>query len=175
MLDYERNIFPVIYLAVNICVAIIVLVVYKGDEYGLRQIDNTMEKYIYCKMTLYFYVDLTLVLVLSVLCSIQSFLARKLPTNYNETYYIFLAMFTTTILLLLSIPLHASYSKDGQQVFVNSCMIYTANISLITIAYGYKFYIMLFQKHLNTKQAFKKSMMEAIKKKVEKQISRPIT
>ena len=116
-LTMKEIFFPVIYLAVNIFVAIIVLVAFRGDEYGLRQVENTVEKHIYCKMTVYFYVDLTLVLVLSVVCSIQSFLARKLPTNYNETYYIFLAMFTTTILLLLSIPLHASYSKDGQQVF----------------------------------------------------------
>ena len=174
-LTMKEIFFPVIYLAVNIFVAIIVLVAFRGDEYGLRQVENTVEKHIYCKMTVYFYVDLTLVLVLSVVCSIQSFLARKLPTNYNETYYIFLAMFTTTILLLLSIPLHASYSKDGQQVFVNSCMVYTANIALITIAYGYKIYIMLFQKHLNTKEAFKKSMLEAIKKKVKKQTSRPST
>lgn len=174
-LTMKEIFFPLIYLAVNIFVAIIVLVAYKRDEYGLRQAENTMEKHIYCKMEAYFYVDLTLVLALSVVCSIQSFLARKLPTNYNETYYIFLAMFTTTILLLLSIPLHASYSKNGQQVFVNSCMIYTANISLITIAYGYKIYIMLFQKHLNTKEAFKKSMLEAIKEKVEKQTSRPST
>ena len=174
-LTMKEIFFPLIYLAVNIFVAIIVLVAYKGDEYGLRQAENTMEKHIYCKMEAYFYLDLTLVLALSVVCSIQSFLARKLPTNYNETYYIFLAMFTTTVLLLLSIPLHASYSKNGQQVFVNSCMIYTANISLITIAYGYKIYIMLFQRHLNTKEAFKKSMLEAIKKKVEKQTSRPST
>ena len=165
--------FPVTYLAVNIFVALIVLVVYKGDEYGLIRATNTMEKYIYCKMTVYLYVDLTLVLVLSVICSIQSFLARKLPTNFNETYYIFLAMFTTTILLLLSIPLQASYSKDGQQIFVNSCIIYAANISLATIAYGYKIYIMIFQSHLNTKEVFKKNMLEAITKKVERQISKP--
>ena len=165
--------FPVTYLAVNIFVALIVLVVYKGDEYGLIRATNTMEKYIYCKMTVYLYVDLTLVLVLSVICSIQSFLARKLPTNFNKTYYIFLAMFTTTILLLLSIPLQASYSKDGQQIFVNSCIIYAANISLVTIAYGYKIYIMIFQSHLNTKEVFKKNMLEAITKKVERQISKP--
>lgn len=120
-------------------------------------------------MTACFYVDLTLVLVISVICSIQSFLARKLPTNFNETYYIFLAMFTTTILLLLSIPLHASYNKDGRQMFVNSCIIYSANISLITIAYGYKICIILFRKHLNTREAFNNNRLKAFKKKVEEQ------
>ena len=86
-LTIKEIFFPVIYLAVSIFVAFIVLVVYKGDEYGLIRTTNTMEKYIYCKMTVYLYVDLTLVLVLSTICSIQSFLARKLPTNYNESYY----------------------------------------------------------------------------------------
>ena len=55
----------------------------------------------------------------------------------------------------------------------NSCIIYAANISLVTIAYGYKIYIMIFQSHLNTKEAFKKNMLEAIKEKVEKQTSKP--
>ena len=174
-LTMKEIFFPVIYFAVNVLVTIIVSVVYKGEEYGLMETKNTVGKYSYCKMTAHFYADLTLVLVLSVTCSIQSFLARKLPTNYNETYYIFLAMFTTTVLLLLSIPLHASHSKDGRQMFVNSCILYSANISLITIAYGYKIYIILFQKHLNTKEGFRRHRLEAIKKKVEEQTTEAAT
>ena len=78
-------------------------------------------------------------------------------------------MFTTTILLLLSIPLSASFKRDGQKIFVNSVMIYSANIALISIAYGYKIHIILFQKHLNTKEAFQKIMLESIQKTVKKQ------
>ena len=69
----------------------------------------------------------------------------------------------------LTIPLDTNYNKDSQKLFVNSCIIYSANISLLTIAYGYKMYILLFQKHHNTKEAFKKIMLEAIRKNVEKQ------
>ena len=168
-LTMKEIFFPVIYFAVNIFVVMIVSVVYKGEEYGLMETKNAVEKYNYCKMTVYFLADLVLVLVLSVICTIQSFLARRLPTNFNETYYIFLAMFTTTILLLLSIPLHASYNKDGRQMFVNSCIIYSANISLITFAYGYKICIILFRKHLNTREAFNNNRLKAFKKKVEEQ------
>ena len=168
-LTVKEIFFPAMYLVVNIFITITVLAVYQESEHGLLQTTKSVEKYNYCKMTVYFYIDLTLVLILSIACSIQSFLARKLPTNYNETYYIFLGMFTTTVLLMLSIPLDASYNKDGQKVFVNSCIIYSANISLLTIAYGYKIYIMLFQKHRNTKEAFKKIMLEAVRKNVEKQ------
>ena len=170
-LTMKEILFPVIYLVVNIFVATIVLVFYKGEEYGIIRTANTMKKYIYCKITIYFYVDLTLVLVLSVICSIQSFMARKLPTNYNESYYIFFAMFTKTILLLLSIPLYASYSKDGQQMLVNSCMIYAANISLVTIAYGYKIYIMIFQAISIQKKLSKKIWWKLLRKNLKSKLT----
>ena len=119
-------------------------------------------------MTVYFYIDLTLVLILPIVHFVHSsLLAQKLTTNY-ETYYIFLGMFTAFAILVLSIPLDTNY-KDSQKRFVNSCIIYSANISLLTIAYGYKMYVLLFQKHHNTKEAFKKIMLEAIRKNVEKQ------
>ena len=113
-------------------------------------------------MESYFYIDVASVIILSVVCSVQAFMARKLPANYNETYYIFLGMFTTTNLLTLSIPLDASFNKDGQKMFVNSLVIYSANMALISIAYGYKIHIMLFQKHRNTKEAFQKIMQKAM-------------
>ena len=128
-------------------------------------------KYKYCDTGTYFYLDLTSVIILSIVCSMQAFLARKLPANYNETYYIFLGMFTTANLLLLSIPLDASFNTDGQKIFVNSLVKYSANIALISIAYGYKIHIMLFQEHRNTKEAFQKIMHKAMQdnlKKLEK-------
>lgn len=56
------------------------------------------------------------------------------------------------------------FDFDGQKIFVNSIVIYFANIALMSIAYGYKIHIMLFQKHRNTKEAFQKSMREAMQK-----------
>ena len=60
-------------------------------------------------------------------------------------------------------------------MFINSRIIYAANISSITIAYGYKIYIILFQKYLNTREAFNKNRLEAIKKKVEQQTTEAAT
>ena len=71
-------------------------------------------------------------------------------------------MFTTTNLLILAIPLGVSFSTVGQKIFVNSLVNYSANMALISIAYGYKIHIMLFQKHLNTKEAFQKIMQKAM-------------
>ena len=77
-------------------------------------------------------------------------------------------MFTTTILLVPSIFLNGSFSNDGQKIFVNSVVIYCENMALMSIAYGYKIHIMLFQKHRNTKEASQRKMREAIQKNIFK-------
>ena len=156
--------FSVAYNAASIFVDVIYLALYHKYEYGIHQTNGSLFIYNYCKMTSYFYIGTIFLIVLSIICSVQAFLARKLPANFNETYYIFLGMFTTTILLVLSIPLNGSFDHDGQKIFVNSIVIYFANMALISIAYGYKIHIMLFQKHRNTKEAFQRSMREAMQK-----------
>ena len=115
-------------------------------------------------MAFYFYFDTSFVIILSIICSVQAFLVQKLPSKFNETYYIFLGMFITAILLVLSIPLNGSFYHNGQKIFAKSIVIYCANMALISITYGYKIHIMLFQKHRNTKKTFQRSMGEAKQK-----------
>ena len=96
-------------------------------------------------------------------------MARKL----QETNYIFLAMFTNTNLLLLSIPLDANFNVEGRKLFVNSSLMYAANLTLRSVAYGYKINIILFQKERNTKEAFQRNMQEAMKQYLEKLRNKP--
>ena len=154
--------FSIVYICANGFITVIYLILHHKYEYGIYQAKDPLLKYNYCNMAFYFYIDTSFVVILSMICSVQAFLARKLPSNFNETYYIFLGMFTTTILLVFSIPLNGSFSNDGQKIFVNSVVIYCANMALISIAYGYKIHIMLFQKHRNTKEAFQRRMREAM-------------
>ena len=156
--------FPIVYICVNGFITTSYLTLYHKYENGLFQAKGSLFRYNYCDMTSYFYLDTSFVIILSIICSVQAFVARKLPSNFNETYYIFLGMFTATILLVLLIPLNGSFSYDGQNIFVNSIVIYCANIVLISIEYGYKIHIMLFQKHRNTKQTFQSNMCEAMQK-----------
>ena len=156
--------FPIVYICANGFITVIYLTLYHKYEYGIYQAKDPILKYNYCNLATYFYIDTSFVITLSMICSVQAFLARKLPSNFNETYYIFLGMFTTTVLLVFSIPLNGSFRHDGQKTFVNSFVIYCANMALISIAYGYKIHIMLFQKHRNTKEAFQRSMRQAMQK-----------
>ena len=160
--------FSIVYICANGFMTIIYLTVHHKYEYGICQAKDPLLKRSYFNMTSYFYIDTSFVIILSMICSVEVFLAWRLPSNFNETYHIFLGMFTTTILLVLSIFLNGSFSNDGQKIFVNSVVIYCENMALMSIAYGYKIHIMLFQKHRNTKEASQRKMREAIQKNIFK-------
>ena len=55
----------------------------------------------------------------------------------------------------LSLILHANFQNEGIVVFVDSLMVSFACLSVLTITYGYKLYIILFLKNKNTTAAFK--------------------
>ena len=74
------------------------------------------------------------VVVLSVIAAAKAFVARKLPSNFSETRYIFLGMFATNILLLLMI------NVDGRVIFADALMVFFINNTVLTIKYGYKIY-----------------------------------
>lgn len=164
---------PAIYLTLNIFVTTILLSELKIDN-EIFEIQTSLLRYKYCILDTYFYFDVISLVIMSVICSFQAFRARKLPANYNETYYIFLGMFTTTILLLVSIPLNASFDRGGQKRFAHSCIIYCTNIALISITYGYKIFIMIFQKERNTTESFQKILLKCMQEKVKKQTTKSI-
>ena len=172
-LTFKQAAFPATYIAIKMFIIVILLTVYKKLEYGIYEVRYSLVKFKYCDIGAYFYIDFVFTVILSILCSVQAFMVRKLPANYNEAYYIFLGTFATTNLLTLSIPLNASFNTDGQKIFVHSIVIYSANMSLISIAYGYKIHIMLFQRHRNTKEAFQKIMQQAMQDNFKKLKKRP--
>ena len=99
---------------------------------------------------------------------VAAFVARKLPNNFNETSYIFLGMFTTIVLLLLIIPLDASWISDARVVFADSLIIFFINFITLTRTYGYKIYILLFCKDKNRKGLFQRQTFEMIERNVAK-------
>ena len=153
-LKIKEIIFPTVYLIINIFITIM-LHEYFHLTLKIQEVKDIFLREIYCDLSTNFYVDLALIMTLTLVCSIQAFFARSLPANYNEMKYIFLGMFTSSVLLCLSIPLHISYSTTGNQILVESVVVYVINIALLTIMYGYKIYIILFQKEKNTLKTFR--------------------
>lgn len=79
-------------------------------------------------------------------------------------------MFTTNILLLLMIPLDASWNSDGRVVFADSLMIFSINSVTLTITYGYKIYILLFCKEKNRQEHFQRQTFQMLERNVAKKL-----
>ena len=152
--------FPVIYLIINIFITVSAVIKFKF-KYIVSLTENSPYKF--CNMEDYLFMGIFTTILLSIICSIKAFQARKIPANFNETYCIFLGTFATTIILLVLIPLEASFRKVGQTVFVQSCVVFCINNILLSISYGYKARIIIFQKRKNTKEAFQQLTLKTVK------------
>lgn len=97
-----------------------------------------------CDVNLHLTGQLVFLTVLQAVCCIKAFLARKLPDIYNETKYILFAMFTSLLVMLLSVPLIASYQTPQDKNFVLAVVIMIANLLILLILYSYKMYLIFY-------------------------------
>ena len=148
---------PGVFVVANTLLDIIHLV-HSTFEFGIFEKKAEHLRLRYCQMTSFFYMDVITIIFVSVICSIKAFSGRRLPSNYNEMKFIFLATFTLTVQMLLSLILHASFQNEGIVIFVDSLMVFFASFSVLTIPYGYKVYIILFRRNQNTTIVFKSKL-----------------
>ena len=97
------------------------------------------------------------ILLLSVICLVQAFRARKLPINYNETKYIVFGMISNIIIIaifLISLPI-ADVTDIDNFVFEIFKVVFASNSILVAILNGYKLWIMIFRPKQNTKEDFR--------------------
>ena len=163
--------FSITYLSVNIFTTLAVLL-HRKLEYGILQPDDSLVRYQYCKMATYFYTEMTAMLILSIICIFQGFFARKLPAHFNETCCVYLGMFPISVLLMVSIILCESFTKDGLNILAASCLFYVINIALLSVTYGNKIFFILFKNHQNTSSAFQEMMMKNIEKDVTEKLAK---
>ena len=145
---------PGIFIAANALLNIIHLV-NTTFKFGVFEKKTEHLRLKYCQMTSFFYIDLITVILVSITFSIKAFSGMRLPSSYNEMKFIFLATFTLTIHMSLSVILHANFQNKGIVIFVESLMVFFTSLSVFSITYGYKVYIVLFRKNKNTIAAFK--------------------
>ena len=145
---------PGVFIAANSLLNVIHLV---GTTFKFGILEKKTEhlRLKFCRMTSFFYFDSIAIILVSVTCSIKAFSGRRLPSSYNEMKFIFLATFTLPVQMSLSVILHANFQNEGIVIFVDSLMVFFASLSVLTITYGYKVYVILFRKNKNTTAAFK--------------------
>ena len=87
---------------------------------------------------------LTLNLTFLLICAIYGFLTRKLPENFNESWYIFVSVATTTFLWLVFLPAYfTAFYAVHQVVLLASCLTINALVTLLCL-YAPKIYAVYF-------------------------------
>lgn len=81
-------------------------------------------------------------------------------------------MFPISVLLMVSIILCESFTKDGLNILAASCLFYVINIALLSVTYGNKIFFILFKNHQNTSSAFQEMMMKNIEKDVTEKLAK---
>ncbi len=83
-------------------------------------------------------------LILILLCATYGFLTRKLPENFNESWYIFVSVCTTTFLWAVFLPTYFTVFYAYHQAALPSfCLILNASITLLCL-YAPKVYALYY-------------------------------
>ena len=90
----------------------------------IEEIDSSeFTAYKDCNSDVHFIVQVAYILLLQIICGIYAFLGRKLPAKYNEAKYMSFAMFTSTITMVIAIPLAYSIKETDRNKFLKSVKI----------------------------------------------------
>ena len=168
-LKLREMLIPGMFLTANSFLTLILFEEF-NVTYGILKGKNGLVRYKYCNVSFQFYIDILSVISMSVICSIQAFRSRHLPANYNEAKYVTVAMFTSTIFLILSIPLDVSLRSKGISILVDSYVIYCTNVAVLSITYGYKIFIILFQKEKNISKYFHEKTFQSFQQHAPKKV-----
>ena len=105
------------------------------------------------------------ILLLQIICGIQSFRGRTIPTKYNEAKYVSYAMFLSTFSLLLSVLLANSIQSYTVSLLLEACMTMLANLSILVSLYYYKLWVIFVHPEENTAAVFQQQRFSKIIKK----------
>ncbi|XP_066915306.1 G-protein coupled receptor family C group 6 member A-like [Clytia hemisphaerica] len=145
-------------LAVQISL-LLLTIVYHGEIYQIQKDDQKIIEYFSCALYPYKIVIFSYVQFLLFICLIQSYRARHLPNNYNETKFITVSVLVTQVFIL-------SYLIRGGELATELVLMGLANSSMVLIMYGYKARIVLFHPELNDARIFKKQLFEMASREI---------
>ncbi|XP_066912451.1 metabotropic glutamate receptor 3-like [Clytia hemisphaerica] len=100
------------------------------------------------------------IIFLSLASGFMAFRARRLPSNFKEAQYIWLAMFISCLAWITMFPLYITQTQSVKPLVligVNGA----STVCMLLVLYGYKIHIILFQPHLNSTEHFSKLAINA--------------
>ena len=115
---------------------VFVTAVISPPEASLRmQVLTTREVELFCKMSLTpFMICLGYDLLLLLLCAAHAFLTRKLPENFNESWYVFVSVCTTSFLWMVFLPTYfTTFYAHHQAALLAFCLFVNGACTLLCL------------------------------------------
>lgn len=153
---------------------VIITVIFYSPESGLKnvQIKSSLLNEVSCDNRNLMKFQMSFILILSFLCSIQAFRARHLPAVFSETKYIFYSAFITLIVLTMSTLLLFSQKDTNQSLLFKYLCVFLINMSTLVCMFGAKLWILLFRQHKNKSGVIGQSIYNHVLSKLDITMSR---
>lgn len=112
------------------------------------------------------------VLFITLLCMVQAFRARKLPTFFNEAKYILYAAFGSFVISTMSGLLYNSLTDADSLMLLFHTMMFLLNLCNFTCIFGPKLWIILLKPEKNDVRVLQKALYASVKEEVDLHVSR---
>lgn len=137
--------------------------------------DRRVEEYkIYkkCNDTEHLLLQVVYILLLQIICGVQAFRGRNLPSKYNEAKYLAFAMFSSTLLVGVTFPLYMSMTTVTKVQLLLGMVMIVSNFLILTISYGFKIFVVWFRPDQNSLNKFRRNRMKSVISLTRKQLDK---
>ena len=126
-------------------ILMVILVIYPSDAELRMRVPNEKHVELFCNLPLPgMLVPLSFILLLTFGCACFGFLTRKLPENFNESWYIFVSVSTTIFIWIVILPTYfTTFYAYYQAALLAACLLLIASITLLCL-YVPKLYAIYF-------------------------------
>ena len=123
----------------------VILVIYPSDAELRMRVPNEKHVELFCNLPLPgMLAPLSFILLLTFGCACFGFLTRKLPENFNESWYIFVSVSTTIFIWIVILPTYfTTFYAYYQAALLAACLLLIASITLLCL-YVPKLYAIYF-------------------------------
>ena len=99
------------------------------------QVASQREVELFCKMSVTpFMLCLGYDLILVLLCAVHALLTRKLPENFNESWYLFVSVSTTSFLWMVFLPTYfTAFYATHQTALLAFCLLVNGTCTLFCL------------------------------------------
>ena len=162
----------VVAITLDVC---LVLILIQTHPLEIKEIKTDIGEYIVykeCTSDIHYLAQVAYIILLQLVTGVQAFRGRKLPAKFNEAKYIAFAMFSSTLIMIIALPLLDSRPDLRESQLILSVVTVLANLVILIILYGYKIILIFLKPDQNTVEVFNRERMQSVLILTQRKISK---